>query len=120
MIERCPSYARYHRGQSTEHAGLRAFLRNLQTSPAECFIFLSVDVLFCVSLAVLKVLQHSLKPVNAAEFQVWDCTVIYKVMNPMYHSQQVQIISLEFKYLLFGFSCNWQITLTSLAVTIMS
>ena len=69
MIERCLSYARYHRGQSTEHAGLMPFFRNPQTSPAECFTFLSVDVLLCVSLAVLKVLQHSLKPVTAAEFQ---------------------------------------------------
>lgn len=68
MIECCSSYARYHRGQSTEHVGLRPFFRNPQTSPAEWFTFLSVDVLLCVSLAVLTVPQHSLKPVTAAEF----------------------------------------------------
>lgn len=48
--------------------GLRPFFRNPQTSPAEWFTFLSVDVLLCVSLAVLTVPQHSLKPVTAAEF----------------------------------------------------
>lgn len=59
----------------------------IRRCPLQRVFFLLADVLLCVSLAVLKVLQHSLQPVNASEFQVWDCTVIYKVMNPAYHSQ---------------------------------